>query len=183
MLRKGREHHFAERPFECGECRKAIAVRYTEVLDGKMTHTSMCADCPDLQRRLYGTNPRDLITSQTGVPADLACGICSTTLEQVRRGSRLGCPECYTIFEGVILSELQSTHSLPTHILERKGLPLHLGRAPGARFEIKQSTRLLALNEALKDTLLREDYEQAAWLRDQIRDLMKEERLPEPPST
>jgi protein arginine kinase activator len=29
------------------------------------------------------------------------------------------------------------------------------------------------LNEALNETLTREDYEQAAWLRDQIKELME----------
>jgi protein arginine kinase activator len=40
---------------------------------------------------------------------------------------------------------------------------------------INPSSRLLALNEALKETLSREDYEQAAWLRDQIKALTESE--------
>ena len=37
--------------------------------------------------------------------------------------------------------------------------------------EISPTLRLIALNEALDETLIREDYEQAALLRDQIRAL------------
>ncbi len=46
-----------------------------------------------------------------------------------------------------------------------------MGRAPGEKIEISPSLKLIALNEALSETLSREDYEQAAWLRDQIKKL------------
>ena len=47
-------------------------------------------------------------------------------------------------------------------------MPLHIGRAPGEVVEINPTLRLIALNEALDETLIREEYEQAAVLRDQI---------------
>jgi protein arginine kinase activator len=72
--------------------------------------------------------------------------------------------------------EMQSANCLPARVLSaKKGLPLHLGRAPGESLAINPTSRLLALNEALKETLNREDYEQAAWLRDQIKALTESE--------
>ncbi|MBB64423.1 MAG: hypothetical protein CMO81_05110 [Waddliaceae bacterium] len=56
-----------------------------------------------------------------------------------------------------------------------KSTPVHVGRAPGQSAEMSPTLRLVALNEALKETLSREDYEQAAWLRDQIKELKGEE--------
>jgi len=164
----------ADRPLECGECKKTITVRYTEIVGDTITHTNMCADCPELLRRLHGISPSEQIYGLTG-QAGLACGNCGTTLEDVRRGHRLGCMECYEVFGDVIFMELQSTSRLPARLLtSKKTVPLHLGRAPGETHTISPSSRLLALNEALKETLSREDYEQAAWLRDQIKALTEE---------
>lgn len=160
-----------DRPLECGECKKPIAVRYTEIVGETITHTNMCADCPELLRRLHGTSPSEQFYGLAG-QAGLACGNCGTTLEDVRRGHRLGCMECYEVFGDVIFMELQTTNRLPARLIAtKKAVPLHLGRAPGETHAISPSSRLLALNEALKETLSREDYEQAAWLRDQIKAL------------
>jgi protein arginine kinase activator len=178
MIDKKAERKFPDRPLECGECKKPIAVRYTEIVGETITHTSMCADCPELQRRLYGTSPQDYVASQVGVNAGLACGSCGTTLEEVRRGHRLGCTECYTVFGDVLIVELTASDRLSPRLANaKKSSPLHMGRSPGESLAINPSSRLLALNEALKETLSREDYEQAAWLRDQIKALTENEDI------
>lgn len=175
MVEKKPEKPIPDRPLECSECKKPIAVRYIEIVGNNITQTSMCADCPELQRRLYGTNPSELVANQV-VEAGLECGNCGTTLEDVRRGHSLGCAECYTVFGDVLLIEMQAAGRLPTRIFPlKKTGPIHIGRSPGERLTINFSSRLLALNEALKETLKHEDYEQAAWLRDQIRALTEDE--------
>lgn len=177
MVEKKADKHFPDRPLECDECKKPIAIRYTEIVGDSITHTSMCASCPELQRRLHGTSPRELVANQTGSIAGLACGNCGTTLEEIKRGHSLGCSECYTIFEDILLVELQAANRLSHRILPvKKSTPIHIGRLPGERLAINPSSRLLALNEALKETLNREDYEQAAWLRDQIKALTENEK-------
>lgn len=157
-----------ERPLECTECQRAIAVRYTEIVGGVITHTSMCADCPQLERRLHGMHGDALV----GNPAEtgLVCGDCGTTLSNVRMGSLLGCSHCYEVFGDAILKELQSTGRIPTTVSSKKGSTMpHVGRSPRELVEMSATSRLAALNDALSETLTREDYEQAAWLRDQIK--------------
>jgi protein arginine kinase activator len=164
-----------DRPLECTECKKPIAVRYTEVIGDVITHTIMCADCPQLQRRLHGIAPGE--GSEVG-KAGLCCGSCGTTLDSIRMGNPVGCAECYTVFEDVILSELLATHRIPPRITPTKrAAPIHIGRAPGEMKELNPALKLLALNEALTETLRREDYEQAAWLRDQIKALETEGKI------
>lgn len=172
MFESKSDKHFPDRPFECSECKKTIAIRYTEIVDNSITQTSMCNDCPELQKRLHGTNPRELLANIAGAPADLACGNCGTTLEEIKRGHRLGCSICYSVFEDVLFMELQAGNRIPPRMSSnKKGHLLHIGRSPGETLAINPSSRLLALNEALKETLNREDYEQAAFLRDQIKEL------------
>ncbi len=163
-----------DRPLECSECKKPIAVRYTEVIGNSITHTIMCADCPQLQHRLHG-----IPAAQQGGPAGatgLCCGNCGTTLDAVRMGNPLGCSDCYEVFEDVLLAELLATNKISARITSgKKSIPIHIGRAPGESKEMSPSLRLLALNEALNETLRKEDYEQAAWLRDQIKALTDKE--------
>lgn len=178
MFEKKAEKQFPDRPLECGECKKPIAVRYTEIVGESIIHTSMCADCPELQRRLYGTNPLEHVFNQVDPTTALECGNCGTTLEEVKRGHLLGCPNCYAVFEDVLLVEMHAVHRLPARVsLGKKNLPIHVGRTPGESLTINPASRLLALNEALAETLGREDYEQAAQLRDQIKALTENSHL------
>ncbi len=167
------EEKIPDRPLECSECKKPIAVRYTEIIGTSVTRTSMCADCPELQRRLHGAPASNAIgTTQDEAATGLACGNCGTTLEALRVGTPLGCSLCYEVFDDILLSEMLSSGKIPARIVPtKKSIPIHIGRAPGEIKEMNPSLRLLALNEALSETLKREDYEQAAWLRDQIKAL------------
>lgn len=161
-----------ERPLECSECKKPIAVHYTEVVGEIITHTSMCNDCPELQRRLHGVPAKSEDEAAFEPGTGLACGNCGTTLEALRVGASLGCSDCYQVFEDVVLPEMLASEKLsPRLVMAKKSVPVHIGRAPGEAQELNPSLRLLALNEALNETLKREDYEQAAWLRDQIKAL------------
>ncbi len=160
-----------ERPLECSECRRVIRVRYTEVIGNTCNSLSMCSECPELEKRLQGTKG-----TQSSLPADgatgLACGNCGTTLEAIRIGTLVGCSTCYEVFESVIIDELQRAQSIPSRLISgKRSQILHMGRSPGEAKEMSISVRLVALNEALNETLAKEDYEQAALLRDQIRDL------------
>lgn len=160
-----------ERPLECSECKKPISVCYTEIIGNSITRTSMCADCPELQRRLHrapSLSSHPLEENITG----LACGNCGTTLQSLRVGIPLGCSDCYDVFSDVLIGEMLAAEKIPARLASaKKSIPIHIGRAPGESQAINPSLRLLALNEALSETLKKEDYEQAAWLRDQIKAL------------
>ena len=161
-----------DRPLECIDCKKPLAVYYTEVASAITNRTCHCADCPVLQRKLYGLPPTPGEGSLAEGRAGLACGNCGTTLDAVRVGSPLGCSECYEVFDDVMLPELGSMGKIPPRLVTGKRTQtIHIGRARGEMKEISASMRLLALNEALTETLKHEDYEQAARLRDQIKAL------------
>ncbi len=166
----------ADRPVECSQCKKPIKVTYKEIVDASMICTEMCADCPVLQQKLHGQTPA--IASREGLTeteAGLCCGNCRTSLESVKMGNPLGCSECYSVFADVLVSELIAADRIPSRIKKefpaKKTQPLHLGKSPNKPLTIPSSSRLTALNEALNEALKKENYEQAAWIRDQIKDL------------
>lgn len=161
----------SERPLECSECRRPIRFRYSEVIGDYCNSYSMCSECPELEKKLQGSKDAAISTPIEG-STGLACGNCGTTLEAIRIGTLVGCSTCYDVFENILIEELQRAQSLPLRLASvKKPQVLHIGRLPGERKEMTPSLRLVALNEALNETLAREDYEQAALLRDQIRAL------------
>lgn len=160
-----------ERPLECSECRRPIKVCYTEIVGKTVTKTGMCEECPVLHKKLHGHS----LISKKGVSEDstsLCCGGCGLTLDDLKMGSPLGCPLCYEIFAEEILHELYQLEKIVSKTgPQKKGALLHAGRCPGRYQEMDPSLKLLALHQALDETLGREDYEQAALLRDQIKAL------------
>lgn len=161
-----------ERPIECSECKRSIAVHYTEIVGKEISHVYMCNECPILRHRLHGMPHIERFGQHTNGETGLACGNCGTTLDAVRLGTPLGCNVCYEVFDAIILPEMQAAHKVPSRLVNGKK-SVHRGRSPGEIQEISPSLRLLALNEALNEMLKTEDYEQAALLRDQIIALTK----------
>lgn len=169
-----------ERPLECSECRRPIHVHYTEIVGGNLTCIGMCDECPELQKRLKGVSSEEKSALLSQGYAGLACGNCGTTLDSVRIGHQLGCAECYEIFNDVLDNDIFPPEKMPKRTAARtKTQPLHVGRGLGQTQEMSPSLKLLALNDALNETLKREDYEQAALLRDQIRALTEKTELEE----
>lgn len=159
-----------ERPLECGECKKPVAVIYTEIVGKMMYRIAMCSDCPMLRQKLYGSRTIDATNSEA-IAAGLCCGECGTTADEVRMGSSVGCSLCYEVFQDLITQEIASQEKLPLPPKGKRQTLEHLGRNPGQSAAINPALKLLSLQQALNDTLSREDYEQAAWLRDQIKAL------------
>lgn len=145
----------AERPLECASCSKETTVKYSEVVDGNISAFTCCQECPTLHARLHGkTELKPTEIKEQG----MCCSNCGTDLQAIQTGSPLGCSECYTVFEEVIRTELGTDKS-------------HVGRSKTAP---ELSNRLTELNLELNEALKKENYEQAAWLRDQIKELMNE---------
>lgn len=150
-----------DRPLECSECKKPIAVQHTEVIGNNLSRSHMCAECPCFNRYPFGENPQ-LSADASEATAGICCGNCRTTLTGIRTGHSLGCSECYAVFADILCNEIFAP--LPI-------IPMHCGRSVGEGGDISPSLRLFALNEALKETLEREAYEEAARIRDQIKAL------------
>ncbi|NDD59036.1 MAG: hypothetical protein EBZ47_07310 [Chlamydiae bacterium] len=165
-----------DRPDECSHCKKPAIVTYKEVLLSRINCLSMCEDCPILQQKLTGQKISEM-PKTAEKEMGLCCGNCGTTLESIKTGNPLGCRDCYSIFGDVLIQELESLNGLPERLTKNininKSQSFHIGKSPSRPVEIPGSSRLTALNQALNEALKKENYEQAAWLRDQIKDLME----------
>jgi protein arginine kinase activator len=165
----------SERPIECSQCKRPAKTLYKEILGDTINCTEMCTDCPVLLAKLHGEPAKtDKKESQ------LCCGSCSTSLESIQMGQPVGCIECYVVFNDFLVSELIAagavSPSLQKKLASQRSQVIHIGKSPDQPVDIALSSRLASLNEALNDALKRENYEQAAFLRDQIKTLIEKQK-------
>ncbi len=167
----------AERPVECSHCKRSIKVIYKEIANDTITITEMCEVCPILQQKLHGEIAPSAREKQAEGGTGLYCASCRTPLEAVKTGDLLGCPECYSVFADVLVAGLSAENAIPLQTRKKrerkKGSPLHVGKSPTTPTSFPTSSQLTSLNEALNDALRKENYEQAAWIRDQIKTLLE----------
>ncbi|HEX2579208.1 MAG TPA: UvrB/UvrC motif-containing protein [Rhabdochlamydiaceae bacterium] len=160
----------SERPIECSECKRPAKIIYKEILGDTINCTQMCIDCPILQVKLHGeARKTDNKASQ------ICCNNCGTSLESVQTGQPVGCTECYAVFSDFLVGEIIAAGAIPPALQKKQATErsqaIHIGKSPDKTVDITLSSRLASLNEALNDALKRENYEQAALLRDQIKTL------------
>ena len=166
-----------DRPVECSKCKKSVTVFYKEIVGNTITTTEMCADCPILQKKLHGTVPENREETSKQLGTGLFCGHCHTSLESIKMGNPIGCSQCYVVFADLLVQELIAENKLPKAMeTARRNQPLHIGKTPEGPVHIPHtSNRLTSLNEALNEALQKENYEEAAWLRDQIKELLSDD--------
>ena len=159
----------------CDLCNKNQAtVHLTEIVDEQMSELHLCEECARKKsikiEQQFGL--ADLLAglAEFGKPeegADLAglkCTNCGLSYKDFKRIGRLGCGECYSSFRKYLLPLLKKIH----------GSTQHVGRSPyraGAKGKTKLS--LTELRMRLHWAIEKEEFEEAARLRDKIRELEK----------
>lgn len=162
-----------ERPLECSQCKKCADVLYTEMMEGTATTLEMCRDCPILKQKLEGRKGTHTTSKKD---EGIFCSHCHTSLESVLMGEPLGCQECYHIFQDVLSDQLLETQLISPRLKQNPSRPtptFHMGKTPFLGKNPDQAHKLRDLNEALSQALKGENYEEAAWIRDQINSLTK----------
>ena len=95
---------------------------------------------------------------------DCECPNCKTTYYDFRTSHKLGCENCYELFKSHINTFRSNWH----------GFKNHVGKVPERYREKNDSSRELArLNLNLRKAVIKEDYELAANLRDEINKFKK----------
>ena len=138
----------------------------------------MADSCPVYHETIHGgISTKESLISLEDNDRSVCCEKCGTSIEAVRMSQPLGCIECYTIFEDLLTHELILTDKVAPRmkpsVQTKKSMPIHIGKSPDEDKDVGLSEKLSSMNEALNEALQKENYEQAAWLRDQIKALME----------
>lgn len=134
----------------CGDC--AHALGYTDVFGGFSTSFS------DLLGSFFGEPSVSALSSRT-----VRCEKCGNTFNDIVNSGKIGCADCYRTFYDKLLPSLQRIH----------GKTRHEGKIPKAVKADENSTenKITRLESELKDAVDRQDFEKAAKLRDEIKEL------------
>ena len=96
----------------------------------------------------------------------IICPKCKWDMNKFQKTGRLGCENCYQVFSGILSETLRNIH---------RGV-LHIGKRPNIKSSGPNLVMLEILNlqKQLNIHVIREEFEEAAKLRDQINKLKKE---------
>jgi protein arginine kinase activator len=112
-----------------------------------------------------GGEPFDASGEESSADDSKTCPSCGITFKQFRAQGRLGCPHDYEVFHDELIPLLESVHSDTQHV----------GKCPPqASTESRQHHELFRLRSDLRAAVENESYEEAAKLRDRIRELESE---------
>jgi protein arginine kinase activator len=161
----------------CSVCKEKPATLFFSKIssDNKKQNLDLCDACakakgvsddplaflvPDADVML-GLGAAQEITQTTG-GVDLKCPRCGFSQADFKKSGRLGCPECYEVFADGLAGLLKTMH---------KGTR-HTGKSPEAlRRSRDNAERFKLLQKKLAKAVEAEDFEQAAKVRDELKDL------------
>lgn len=181
----------------CQRCQKNHAnLFYKESVNGNERSYALCSDCaaelkasgelstnlgtslfdmPIFDMGLNIPNTSALYGSLFGYPAGKTkrggasplqgskrCNLCGSTYADIMKNGKLGCARCYTNFEQELGETLRTIH----------GNVKHIGRSPKQfRTKNEKHNKLEKLKDQLARAIEAEEFENAAKLRDQIKEL------------
>ena len=160
----------------CSICKSNQAtVHLTQIVSDKMQKVDLCESCAkekgvndpagfSMADMLLGLGASQEMEEATG-SSGLQCPRCGFTQADFKKTGRLGCSSCYEVFAEGLQSLLKSMH---------KGTR-HVGKVPPALRKSRDlQNKLQSLESQLKQAIDNENFEQAAVLRDQIKQLREE---------
>ncbi len=164
---------------QCQECGKRPAtLHFTKIVGGEKTELHICESCARERGEFVPGTPggfsiHNLLSGlldfeQSGAgaarPATLKCETCGMTYAQFSKIGRFGCSDCYKHFDDKLDPLLKRVH----------GNTVHMGKVPKrAGGKVRARREIDRLKREMQSRIEREDFESAARLRDQIKELEK----------
>lgn len=161
----------------CQKCNQYPATTHIHTyINGVESEVNLCAKCAaesgyagfsglgfgDLLGSLFGES----LSSQPPAADTPRCKCCGASFSDIAESGRMGCGNCYPTFIDQLMPSLQRIH----------GKTRHVGKVPPtAPPEVRAASRLQKLKAELARTVEAEEFEKAAALRDEIRQLEGQE--------
>lgn len=161
----------------CQECEsKQAALHFTKIINGEKTEFHICESCAREKGELIPGSPNGfsihnllsgLLDYEPGVGKsgklqEPRCEQCGLTYSQFGKLGKFGCSSCHQHFSDRLEPLLRRVH----------GSTVHVGKIPhrtGGQLQTKREIK--ELKKAMQVHIEREEFEEAAKIRDQIRKL------------
>jgi len=159
---------------QCDACQSEEATVFlTQIVNGKMQKVNLCPACAKAKGvdDPAGFQLTDLLlglgaSQSVDNPANQhKCPVCGFTQTDLKKTGRMGCSHCYEVFAEPVRGMLKNMH---------KGT-VHKGKAPARLQDLRELQQAIdSLEDELATAVRSEDYENAARLRDRLRELRSE---------
>lgn len=155
---------------KCQKCSNAATLHITEIVnEGNFEELHLCEQCAHkyLYEQPKGGGGGAAKTGATeaaeeGLFNQQECPSCGVKFVDFRNTGRLGCPNDYRVFREDLIPLLENIH----------GETRHCGKTPRRSTQTKETeSELMQLRNRLKQAVTKEDYEEAARIRDRIKKL------------
>jgi protein arginine kinase activator len=164
----------------CTVCKqKEAKVHYSKLEGEKMLKVDLCEECAKqkgfdnplayaMADMLMGLGAaQDIEQAAAAEGGELKCPHCGFTQADLKKSGRLGCPECYRAFAEGLEGLLKTMHKSTRHV----------GKVPEALRQTQDvKDRVKQLQKKLAKAIEGENFEQAAQLRDELKQMSA--RLP-----
>ena len=150
----------------CEKCGKNNAtVMYTQIVNGQKSTLNICSQCASGESIFNNFGSLLSFGTRASQP-NTVCPVCRMTLAEFSRKGRMGCGECYNTFRPQASAMLRKIHGTSKHV---------------ASAEVKAQTTeekkpvnpIDELKAQIAKAIAEENFEQAAVLRDKIREMEK----------
>jgi protein arginine kinase activator len=155
----------------CQACNKKTAtVHVTEIIDNQPKEQHLCQGCA-AKKQITSEALTVLLAGLLDIEKTfkkkegvlLKCPACNLTQEDFKKTGKLGCSKCYETFYDILAPLLKKIH----------GTDQHKGKMPSKGMVTTQLTenQIVMLKERLEVAVQQEKFEEAARLRDEIKNL------------
>lgn len=159
----------------CNICgKKEATVHLTEIVNDKITKLNLCEDCAKKKgtemEEHFGLSDLLAGLADMGQEAEpdlletIKCPSCGFTYQDFKKMGRLGCGNCYEAFKAKLGPLVKRIHGADRHVGK---VPLTTGKT------VKDTRNIQELKMRMEKAIQTEDFEEAAKLRDKIRELEK----------
>ena len=155
---------------KCQFCSNPATVHLTDIINGHKKETHLCQPCAEKKQLLHQQELnlsailQSVIGPHVGALTDdlarLTCPQCGIKYMEFKAEGRLGCPHDYQVFQAALEPLLQRIHRATRHAGKH---PRH------RRHSAAWHSEVVALRQQLREAVRVENYEEAARLRDLLR--------------
>ncbi len=160
----------------CSMCGKKPATTHIKsTVNGVTEQHYLCSDCARAYSAqnsmslgsLIGSFFGETLKAQSLGDTRKRCPECGICFDQIAESGKVGCDKCYETFLDQLLPSLQRMH----------GRSRHAGKAPASAADAPTQTaedKLSSLKAQLEQAISEQNFEQAAILRDEIKNIESE---------
>ena len=158
----------------CENCKKNTATTHIRtVINGVVIEKNLCGYCAAQSgySKFVNNGFASMLAAMfgdelaTGNIRESRCACCGTRFSDIAETGKMGCSECYVTFKDKLIPYLKRVHGTTEHIGKK------LNDAGSSLAPVTIDSQKEALRNEMLKAVQNEDFEKAAYLRDEIKKL------------